>query len=318
MVGEDKSEAAICQNAGGYQQPMTGDSVSLLHFHLDGVESGRCTTMQVHDDGGGACSATKQGIKACLEPESICHVRLMRHVHTATQNVMRDFGRLDAMILGTALKNIGYSVRLRSAIGGGNGVECFMNLRNVFLIVDCEEEREHYVIDPHFRDNFVIPRPTRRYEWVLDDVPEEVVLPLDRLKPLVTLLCHEMSRSFANMSMMLPPWRRESSILSKWMPSKSHDAHILPTRGTRGSPMPSNLPGWQTVSSNNTICTLRGYPHTWNTNNGTTVERNQIKEDKGGERVMMTKKATSWVCEGMHPIRTVRPMGVFPRLPPAA
>lgn len=239
------------------QQPINEGGLSLLHFHLDGVESAECGCNEdVEDDDwcdNDACgnfSTIKENIKECLEPRSMYHVRLMRDVRKLAQSITGNYDQSDAAHMGAALHSIGYTVCLRSAIGGGDGTACFTHLRNEFLILDCDEERAHYMVEPYFREHFAIPHPTKRYKRLLDTIPKELVLPLSQVKPLVTLLCQEMSRSFAMKKMHLPPWRRECSLLSKWLPNKAHDIDIvLHVTSNGASPMPSSPPGLHTLSS---------------------------------------------------------------------
>ncbi|KAI8101153.1 hypothetical protein M9435_001261 [Picochlorum sp. BPE23] len=260
MVEEDGESRWWYPEGDCVQQPMTEEGVSLLHFHLDGVESTGCgCNEEVEDDDwcdNDACgnfSTIKEKIKECLEPQSMYHVRLMRDVRQLTQNITGNSDQLDAAHMGAALSSTGYSVCLRSAIGGGDGTACFTHLSHEFLILDCDEEQEHYIVEPNFREHFAIPHPTKRYSRLLDTVPKELVLPLFQVKPLVTLLYQEMSRSFAMKNMPLPPWRKQCSLLSKWLPDKAHDFYMVLPGGltsNEASSMPSSPPGLGNVSSN--------------------------------------------------------------------
>lgn len=291
MVEED-GESRWYPEGDRVQQPMTEEGVSLLHFHLDGVESTGCgCNEEVEDDDwcdNDACgnfSTIKEKIKECLEPRSMYHVRLKRDVRQLTQNITGNSDGLDAAHMGAALLSIGYSVCLRSAIGGGDGAACFTHLSHEFLILDCDEEQEHYIVEPNFREHFAIPHPTKRYRRLLDTVPIELVLPLSQVKPLVTLLYQEMSRSFAMKNMHLPPWRKQCSLVSKWLPHKAHDFYmVLPGGMTSNgaSPMPSSPPGLRNVSSNTAI--MSAGSHTDDTRSTNTCIKIEGKPLGAGEQ----------------------------------
>ena len=53
-----------------------------------------------------------------------------------------------------------------------------------------------YVIDPHFREQFEIARPTPSYKGLLAAIPEVVVLTETQCIQLVHLLCHELGECF--------------------------------------------------------------------------------------------------------------------------
>lgn len=53
-----------------------------------------------------------------------------------------------------------------------------------------------YVIDPHFREQFEIARPTPSYQGLLASIPDVVVLTEGQCIQLVQLLCHELGECF--------------------------------------------------------------------------------------------------------------------------
>ena len=66
----------------------------------------------------------------------------------------------DVVLLATKLSSVGYSVAVRTALGGG--AACFRNLRNEFLAVRGRGDYEgvEFLVEPRFRDHFLIPHPT--------------------------------------------------------------------------------------------------------------------------------------------------------------
>ena len=65
--------------------------------------------------------------------------QLLRDVRFLLRSLRREEeGDIDAVVLASRLSGVGYRVHMRSALGGGAGVECFTNLRNEFLVVQGE------------------------------------------------------------------------------------------------------------------------------------------------------------------------------------
>lgn len=89
---------------------------------------------------------------------------------------------------------------------------------NNFLAVKptTHDGQTEYLVEPHFRDQFVIQSPTERYSEVLHMLPEEYVGPVDRLMDLIAIVCKEMADAFATTGRLLPPWRSCERVQSKW------------------------------------------------------------------------------------------------------
>lgn len=160
----------------------------------------------------------------------------------------------DLPALAQALAVQGYHVQLRTALGGGDGADCLRNLRHAFITVtlpnlpstasmtrigsslnlrSCEQQQptqqqqssrgasRRFIIDPQFKEQFVIAKATARYCSIIAAVPTVLVAPEDHLPLLVHFLCTEMSLAFRQLGAVLPPWRQASSLLTKWKPRKS-------------------------------------------------------------------------------------------------
>jgi uncharacterized protein (TIGR01615 family) len=155
----------------------------------------------------------------------------------------------------------GYSVRVRDAVGGGQGGACLRNLRHTYLVLTPEPaaaaatdgsgfdrrrsssgsaslasasasapspSQHEVVIDPSFCQQFLMAHPSPRYQAVLDVLPPVLVSTLGALQPLVEALCGEMAAAFAAADLLLPPWRSYRSMLSKWLPRRSLDLVLQP------------------------------------------------------------------------------------------
>jgi uncharacterized protein (TIGR01615 family) len=214
------------------------DAAYSLHFDLEvdvsAFEAER-SRRKLHEQ----LDLVKEYVDHCLQPTSAFHLRLMEDVKQMKMAIEHEEGEIDVVILATRLSTVGYRVHLRNAIGGGNGSNCFRNLRNEFLIVEAEDVfGEDYVVEARFKDHFTISHPTARYAGVMNVVPEEIVGPASAIKPLVQLLCYEMSLAFDTQGLSLPPSRHPKSLLSKWLPAKLQDVDMSTPGETPGGMSP--------------------------------------------------------------------------------
>jgi uncharacterized protein (TIGR01615 family) len=146
-------------------------------------------------------------------------------------DVLAELTQQDDLV--AAAQALGFTVRLRDCVGGGQGAQCLQNLRHSFLILSpsahsssrsrTPNTAEEIVIDPTFRDNFIIAHPSARYSAVLDALPPVFIGTLSKVQPLVELLCAEMALAFKEAGIVMPPWRSLRSMMTKWMPRRSLD-----------------------------------------------------------------------------------------------
>lgn len=178
-------------------------------------------------------TATLAEIAKLLSPISSEHRELIHAVQQASQHQPKQacgdisaLGRAES--LAQALSRAGYSVRIRRAVGGGEGAISLSNLRHTFLYC-ASSSNDSFIIDPSFREQFEIAKPTQRFTQVLESVPDLLVIPASRIAPLVTLLCEEVAIAFKFNAMLLPPWRQTHGMLSKWLPRMSMDESFPPS-----------------------------------------------------------------------------------------
>jgi uncharacterized protein (TIGR01615 family) len=145
--------------------------------------------------------------------------------------------------LAKQLKLLGYQhVVVRTALGGGDGMDCLRNLRHVFLTVSppgAHATTAKFIVDTLFKASFTVAKPTPRYASLLACLPEVYVAPENSLAPLVNFLCAEMAASFAVNNSVLPPWRQPSAMMSKWLPRKSS---IVEGDSEEGAAPPVGMP----------------------------------------------------------------------------
>lgn len=93
-------------------------------------------------------------------------------------------------------------------------------LRHEYLLCtgrsDCSLKHDGCVIDPRFKEQFVIGHPTAAYEKMLTAVPIEFVGTRLRLDALVRAVGHEIAVAYNSQGLPLPPWRKEQALLSRW------------------------------------------------------------------------------------------------------
>ncbi|PNW71197.1 hypothetical protein CHLRE_16g693819v5 [Chlamydomonas reinhardtii] len=164
----------------------------------------------------------KEKLQFIATPASLFEGKLLRDV----RYFLKEESDTDVILLATKLSAVGYSVNVRTALGGGGTAGCFRNLRHEFLTVrgrGVGEEAAEFIVEPRFREHFYIPHPTDEYTEMLAAAPDVFVGTSARLVPIVQLLCALMASSFERQGLTLPPWRRTGSMLSKWLPNRSRD-----------------------------------------------------------------------------------------------
>uniref|UniRef100_A0A7S1SQA7 Uncharacterized protein n=1 Tax=Tetraselmis chuii TaxID=63592 RepID=A0A7S1SQA7_9CHLO len=80
------------------------------------------------------------------------------------------------------------------------------------------EDQARRIVDPAFREQFVIASPSPRYDRILEALPETFVGTFETLKLIIDIVALEMTASFNFQMMPTPPWRRVRALYSKWFP----------------------------------------------------------------------------------------------------
>lgn len=91
-----------------------------------------------------------------------------------------------------------------------------------------------------FSEHFLIPCATPAYSSFYESLPPVFVGPIHQMAPLVELISHEMSRSFAEEGVTMPPWRASRAIMSKWAPQKATDRLPSEAASPRGASFTSS------------------------------------------------------------------------------
>jgi len=170
-----------------------------------------------------------QGLSMCrTEFEALVLATVESLIHRCAEDTGTS---CDVDRLGRMLKQRGYSVWVRTALGGGR--HWFRQLHHSFLLVEGDPQYpdQLYVVDPNFRDQFAIARATRQYDTLLSAVPSVFVGRGKKLLPTIQLMCEEIAVAFSQQHLEVPPWRRRTSMMSKWMPERKTDYVPQPLSG---------------------------------------------------------------------------------------
>eukprot|EP00899_Mesostigma_viride_P014690 jgi/Mesvir1/23221/Mv22678-RA.1 len=96
-----------------------------------------------------------------------------------------------------------------------------------FIVVKMDDEGDMYnraheimIVDIHFREQFLIARPTMEYSMALYSLPRVLVGWPARLCATVDVMCACMLRSMHNARMHCPPWRTKDYMLRKWLSNR--------------------------------------------------------------------------------------------------
>jgi uncharacterized protein (TIGR01615 family) len=102
-------------------------------------------------------------------------------------------------------------------------------LRHSFLRVSLPEAgvvQAPVIVDPRFRQQFVMPHPTHRYASVLEALPAVLCLNEARMWLLLERLATETATAFKETRLTLPPWRHPAAVHDKWLGAVWRDAAV--------------------------------------------------------------------------------------------
>jgi len=163
-------------------------------------------------------------LRRMAAPRSALEFQLMKTLKNAVKKLGKGDVGDDAHVhsLKQHLTANGFPIN-ESTTAGAFGSAALLNLRHTFLWLkpavaldglDFPEQR--IILEPDIRAHFVISRATPNYQRLVDALPEQFVGTHQRLVELVEFMCEQMTASFRESAMSVPPWRQPKSILSKW------------------------------------------------------------------------------------------------------
>mmetsp|Transcript_34273 Transcript_34273/g.108620 ORF Transcript_34273/g.108620 Transcript_34273/m.108620 type:complete len:280 (+) Transcript_34273:74-913(+) len=173
------------------------------------------------------------GASSCDEPSSQLARRLEALVMPSTsteskiaEQVRWEMKRCEGMGLrgedacvevAAALNRHGYNARVVQS--KAEKADYLRSMNHTFVLVYVCAKGGHWqplVVDPAFRNQFTIARPTNEYEQLVNLVPHEFVGTMDRLSEVVEFLSRRLQESFKVVGMACPPWRERQALMSKW------------------------------------------------------------------------------------------------------
>ncbi|GMH33298.1 hypothetical protein BSKO_01132 [Bryopsis sp. KO-2023] len=204
------------------------DAELLFEIEVEGKSLGGS---QQRREARGLSEAYKLALRDWTAPvDSFCE-HLLRDIQLLKSTMAINDRRSTAgrHILAQGLANMGYDVKMRTAIARGNPVQMFSELAHKFITVKPAKGMQEVIVEFDFKAEFMILEPTMRYQSLLEDLPSEFVGTRERLTELVQFLCREMGTAFLETGRTVPPWRRHNSVVSKWRPRVFEDHAVIPT-----------------------------------------------------------------------------------------
>ena len=174
----------------------------------------------------GACPETRIHHTTSTVTVGLRGEQMQKIVHDARDNAScLPEGFLTSAALGKVFEDHGYEVCLRTALGGGQGVDCLHNLRHNFLVIrpPGKPGEASFIVDIEFQAQFQVAHATSTYQSLVDNMEGEFIGTEQKLRSVIQFLCEEMALAFREQDVGLPPWRQTSSMLSKWCPRRSAD-----------------------------------------------------------------------------------------------
>eukprot|EP00775_Hariotina_reticulata_P008615 gene8615-8796_t len=173
-----------------------------------------------------ALEALAELLDAELAP---AHRQLLQDATEARSKAVSRDGEICLQDYAEQLAACGYPVWLRT----GKPEKCCSNqvsLRHTFVVAavpdEVNGEVQLFVVDPSFKDSFVLSNATPAYAAVWQALPELFVGTARHLVPLVELLCTQIQLVFAETASSCPPWRQPSCMITKWLPTNADDVQI--------------------------------------------------------------------------------------------
>ncbi|GMH35866.1 hypothetical protein BSKO_03734 [Bryopsis sp. KO-2023] len=176
------------------------------------------------------CAGIDATVSALLEivkkPQDPFLVKLKKVV----TDIVDALPNFDLKEVAKQLSNQNYSIRIRSVSGSNDIHTCLETLRHSYLVIkmpfSLKNGLDEVIVDPGFRQQFVIAQPTEEYQNMLEKLPSTFVGPIGALWNVAGWVCEQLEKSFLKSGRLVPPWRRSGSILSKWKGQDFQDQEV--------------------------------------------------------------------------------------------
>lgn len=159
-----------------------------------------------------------------LQPRSSFDRQLLADVRLGKAALAANGGETEVTGLAGWLRERGYDAAAAASRGGTGGP--YLALRHSYIVVNAgaggDGRRlrgfggEPVLVEASFRECFAIAKPSACYARLLADLPAEFVGSPAQLTALVEVISDQISTSFQEQGMSVPPWRTLRSLLSRW------------------------------------------------------------------------------------------------------
>lgn len=139
------------------------------------------------------------------------------------------------------LRNLGYNAAICKTKWESSGGLTSGNYEfiDVVRLESGTSQSHRYFVDLDFAGEFVIARPTRHYELLLQTLPEVFVGRSEDLKQIVKAMSDAAKRSLKSRGLSLPPWRKNRYMQNKWFGSHRRTVNVIPAN-SQSLPPPTN------------------------------------------------------------------------------
>lgn len=158
-----------------------------------------------------------QRVKYLARPVASFEVELMQDVRSLCSCLESVHGRVPLSHLAADLASMGYRCSIQCVESPGLGessnygnegddTRCLELLRHEFILCSgkLDGSSDHQcLVDPNFRDQFLLGKHNKEYETLLDAVPQEFVGSGLRLQALATVICAEMTKVYQELGVSL-------------------------------------------------------------------------------------------------------------------
>lgn len=189
-------------------------------------------------------SSVAQRLESLATPVATFEIELLQDVQSLSASLRETFaGSVPVAHLASDLAAMGYSCTIQCVEKhmmndtqsnyepDNTNTKCLELLRHEFIICDgkLDGSVEHQcVIDPQFRDQFLLGKHNVEYEDLLRFVPPEFVGSALRLQAIVSVICAQMTKVYQELGISLPPWRRPRAVLGKWFDTDVGNTNTAP------------------------------------------------------------------------------------------
>lgn len=144
--------------------------------------------------------------------------RLVSEVKSAAAAVRRQTGSAFRRAVMGRLRERGYNAGICKARwdgGGGLTAGSYEYIDVVFVAEGKEEIR--YIVDLGFAAEFEVARATEEYGIVAAALPAVMVASPEQVRSAVRIMSEAARRSLKSRGMSIPPWRKKSYMMAKWL-----------------------------------------------------------------------------------------------------